>query len=326
MTARDIYDAVGIELNKQKTPALLLEDFNYFINKAITQTTNKFFNVYDVSQQTTDDLRVLKSSAKLTPKRIGESTTDIYECAYEVYLPPDYLHMLGVTCEFQVKQGYSCFVKDRETHRGARRMTADQWPMIITNLYNRPSYKMPYYFLHNVNTQNTLSTNPYRPYNATENPIPLGTGTDFNGQYDTSGSNDTRNLASSISANGEQIKLSNTQKEAAYRYGNSSSVRMEIMYGKDSSVFDLKSVMIHYIKSPQFVVLTEEQIDKTIDTSQIIEFPDYVVYEIINNLLHLIMENNGNPRLQTNIPLSQTIAPAQQQIDMQQVKEQIRNM
>jgi hypothetical protein len=30
------------------------------------------------------------------------------------------------------------------------------------------------------------------------------------------------------------------------------------MYGKDSSVFDLKSVMIHYIKSPQFVVLTEE--------------------------------------------------------------------
>ena len=96
---------------------------------------------------------------------------------------------------------------------------------------------------------------------------------------------------------------------------------MEIMYGKDSSVFDLKSVMIHYIKSPQFVVLTEEQIDKTIDTSQIIEFPDYVVYEIINNLLHLIMENNGNPRLQTNIPLSQTIAPAQQQVEMQQIKE-----
>ena len=88
------------------------------------------------------------------------------------------------------------------------------------------------------------------------------------------------------------------------------------MYGKDSSVFDLKSVMIHCIKSPQFVVLTEEQIDKRIDTSQIIEFPDYVVYEIINNLLHLIMENNGNPRLQTNIPLSQTIAPAQQQIEM----------
>ena len=82
MTARDIYDAVGIELNKQKTPALLLEDFNYFINKAITQTTNKFFNVYDVSQQTTDDLRVLKSSAKLTPKRIGESTTDIYESTH----------------------------------------------------------------------------------------------------------------------------------------------------------------------------------------------------------------------------------------------------
>ena len=31
MTARDIYDAVGIELNKQRTPALLLEDFLMFM-------------------------------------------------------------------------------------------------------------------------------------------------------------------------------------------------------------------------------------------------------------------------------------------------------
>lgn len=56
------------------------------------------------------------------------------------------------------------------------------------------------------------------------------------------------------------------------------------------------------------------------------EFPDYVNYEIINILVGLILENTSNPRLNTNIPLAQTIAPAQTQIQMQQAKEQIKNM
>ena len=47
------------------------------------------------------------------------------------------------------------------------------------------------------------------------------------------------------------------------------------------------------------------------------EFPDYVNYEIINILVGLILENTSNPRLNTNIPLAQTIAPAQAQIQMQ---------
>jgi hypothetical protein len=35
MTARDIWDAMGVELNKVQAPSLLIEDYNYFINKAI---------------------------------------------------------------------------------------------------------------------------------------------------------------------------------------------------------------------------------------------------------------------------------------------------
>ena len=106
----------------------------------------------------------------------------------------------------------------------------------------------------------------------------------------------------------------------------SSSVRLEVRYGKDSSLFSLNSILIDYLKTPQFIVLTEEQIDRTIDTSQVMEFPDYVIFEIINNLVMLILENTSNPRLQTNIPIQQSIAPAQNQIQMQQAKEQIRNM
>lgn len=53
--------------------------------------------------------------------------------------------------------------------------------------------------------------------------------------------------------------------------------------------------------------------DLTIDTSQIMEFPDYVCQEIINELVHLVMENGSDQRLQTHIPVSTSIAqPAQQ--------------
>lgn len=44
--------------------------------------------------------------------------------------------------------------------------------------------------------------------------------------------------------------------------------------------------------------------DLTEDTSQIMEFPDYVCQEIINELVHIVMENGSNPRLQTHIPVS----------------------
>jgi len=43
------------------------------------------------------------------------------------------------------------------------------------------------------------------------------------------------------------------------------------------------------------------------------EFPDYVCQEIINELVNLVMENTADPRLQTHIPVNQSIAgPAQQ--------------
>ena len=89
---------------------------------------------------------------------------------------------------------------------------------------------------------------------------------------------------------------------------------MEIRYGKDNSVFELAKVIIDYIKVPQTIRFTQDQLDSTIDTSQMLEFPDYVCQEIINELAKLLLENAGDPRLQTNLAVNQTIAnPAQQQ-------------
>lgn len=391
MTARDIYDAVGVELNKVKAPAILLEDFNYFLNKSVIQATNKFYNSYDISQQTTDDIRVLKATAELAPIRISDtSTLDLYGAACEAYLPPDYYHILNVICKFVPTTNYKSYKKDVPLYVGARRLVADSWPVLVNNLYNRPSYKMPYYYLHNVNTSdiNLLSTNPYEDKSGvalgvgTDNLLPnmlvtgatkaiysgipagcttivrlqavnggidgnniiltFGSGTKLSTMIDTWNAANTGNRVELISGDLNQIptvnitlsggketktvSLANSEKEAAYRYGNASSVRIELRYGKDVSVFALDKIYVDYIKSPQYIILTEEQIDTTLDKSQMMEFPDYVNYEIINILVGLILENTSNPRLNTNIPLAQTIAPAQAQIQMQQAKEQIKNM
>ena len=64
MTVREFYDNTLIELNKVEAPSLLLEDFNYFANKAVQQYINEVYNRYDINQQSTDDLRALKTSAQ----------------------------------------------------------------------------------------------------------------------------------------------------------------------------------------------------------------------------------------------------------------------
>ena len=104
------------------------------------------------------------------------------------------------------------------------------------------------------------------------------------------------------------------EKTPELRYGNRSKVRMEIRYGKDDTLFTLTKVYIDYLKSPQFIRLTQDQVDEVEDNSQILEFPDYVCQEITNELIKLLMENGSDPRLQTHIPINQSIAnPAQEQ-------------
>lgn len=112
---------------------------------------------------------------------------------------------------------------------------------------------------------------------------------------------------------GDGVTVNAREKLAQYRYGNTSKVRMEIRCG-DDALFELKKVIIDYLKTPQYVKLTRDQIDNVVDTSQIIEFPDYVCQEIINEVVRLVMENASDPRLQTFIPITNTITnPVSQQ-------------
>lgn len=91
------------------------------------------------------------------------------------------------------------------------------------------------------------------------------------------------------------------------RVANTSSVRIEIRFGDDDTVFTPEYAYIDYIKAPMFINLTYDDITSTMDNTRVLEFPDYVCFEIINEFVKLIMENSSDPRLQTHYAINQTI-------------------
>lgn len=318
MTARQVYEGVLIELNKVEAPSLLLEDFNYLFNKAVYQYINTRYNIYDINQQTTDDVRVLKATAILPVKLAANAYTGdgitgdgvtasnaLYGATYEVILPSDYLHILNCVCNYKVKKQFKCYNPDSFVQFSARRLTSDLWSQIINNFYMRPMYKRPYFYIHNVNTNVANPTNPYQ--SATNSGTDITSATTSDGTTTVTGG-----LPKTIKIGSNAVDA--VERSGQIRFGNTSQVRMEIRYGKDTSLFELVNVYIDYLKIPQNIRLTQEQLDLTEDTSQMMEFPDYVCQEIINVLVKLVMENSSDPRLQTHIPVNTTIAnPAQAQ-------------
>ena len=372
MTARQVFEATLIELSKIQAPSLKLYEFNYLFNKAINQYINKVYNVYDINQQTTDDLRVLKATTFLTPHKVelagrasgavkdsaiqntkavtgnqdspeggytGQASSylskahrsiqSLHGATYEVYMPIDYLHMLNCVCIYYVAKQKDCWDAGSYIEIPATRLTADSWSQIITDIYNRPSPMRPYYYIHNLNQQQVLPTDPrtktttgtgleevgidmngiYQVTSASggeweDNDIDAGTAGGTN--IETQNSNFQRTFKLKVGEKEQQVSL--VEKPIALRAGNTSNVRCEIRYGKDDSLFQLVEVQIDYVKCPQFIRLTQEQIDLTEDTSQIMEFPDYVNQEIINELVHLVMERVNDPRLGNNIQMTQSIA------------------
>ena len=112
-----------VELNNTSSPSLLLDDYNYFINKAVDMYINKRYANYDTTQQTTDDLRVLKATAILpvNKKVFSDENTEFHDAKLqelvdlikqdqsfnamaEVILPSDYMHTLNCTCIYKINR------------------------------------------------------------------------------------------------------------------------------------------------------------------------------------------------------------------------------
>ena len=388
MTARTIYEAILIELNKNNAPSLRLHEFNYLFNKSINELVDEFYTNYDINQNATDSLRVLQSEAQLTPHQviikypqgsIDDSTINtnitngipkvitpigqkLKGATYEVYLPEDYLHILNCTCIYYVRYQNKCYDAGDYIEVPATKLTADSWSTIMTDIYNRPSPMKPYYYIHNRNTSADLPTNPVKD-KVFEDKTTVEVGNDLDVYYtytkesegDISSTRSKPNIGfqstiyyskdlehwyldknfteSATISNFDASNVKTVQKEpfsrtinlnkhvvntvekpAYLRHSNPQKVRMEIRYGKDNSVYELVEVRVDYVKSPQFIRLTQDQLDLTTDTSQIMEFPDYICQKIINKLVALLLERSSDPRLATNVQINRTMAsPTQPQ-------------
>ena len=388
MTSKQIYEATAIELSKVQAPALKLYEFNYFFNQAIRQFVNKVYNVYDVNQQTTDDLRVLKATATLHPT-IADSTGNkaidyLRGATYFVDMPDDYLHLLNCICLFDVNKNKECWNAGDVMVVGATKLTADSWSSVVDDVYNQPTKKRPYYYVHNqndidvVNEQVTdknivLPTNRatdalHKGVTMTETALPAAVSSAITDAAGAEGATKEDVLAAALGAttdetikaalNEEASKFTSTttaaqaaaalnavtypvaniqsnfartfnfdankdgniatdgsetfsaiEKPAGSRYANSSRVKVEIRCGRDkSNIFSLSAVQVDYVKAPQFINLTQEQLDSDEDISQIMEFPDYVNQEIVNELVNLVMRKTNDPSLSAHMQMTQSIA------------------
>ena len=281
---------------------MLLEDYNYFINKAVQQYINLVYAKLEIDQQSTDDIRVLKASTILKPVKLYENPSyshlanGMFKSSYYVDLPEDYMHLLNCIVEYKVGvSNFKCYNKGDMVYFAARKLTPDMYTQVLNNAYMRPMYKRPYYYLTNINTANTIVTNP---------------------------SMDTAILDANKENNETPSALVDSNNVPGDRLANPSIVRLELRYGTDDGVFVPNNIYVDYLKSPMYIRLTQEQINSTLDYSQVLEFPDYVCFEIANIFVRLLMENASDPRLQTNIPINNTIAaPAATQAAQQQSQQ-----
>lgn len=295
MTSREFYEAILIELNKLGAPDMLIDEFNYYINKALYQYVNKRYSVYDADQQTTDDLQVLKASTLV----VGDALTQIgktystpkgdnlQEAKFELILPSDYYHILNCVLVYTLQQDYRCYPKDYNIDMPTKRITADKYASILNNAWLKPTYKQPYYL---------INTNPLS----------------IQGDWVNNAKYEEDKVKQAI-----QKKAGNTEAHNAFDDVNGDGLLtsadeysgpiMEIDYGKDSSVFLLTGVNINYLKVPEKVMLTPDQVDMTEDKSQVLQFPEYVCREIVKEAVSLIMLRSGDPALQAHVQVNQAI-------------------
>lgn len=385
MTALQLFRNILLDLKKEDAPELLLEDFNVFINRGISQVYQKSYLNYETNGPTNinkEDLRVLSSKCTLTPTNYS-SNDKLYKNVRFVYLPDDYVNILNCIVEYNVKKKYRNYDVGDTWQIEATRLISDSRAKILNNYYTRPSYRQPYFYIINdakdivypiqddptpvensssqtiidtfvlsastfsntgtitftINSSNTVFTYASTPIELEYQYDNLQSLSDAINDLFGAKSKVIGNLLiidkayttgiTAISTTDTNITISNStkasdsslvEKEAGYRYGNRSRVKMEIRYGIDNSVFELSKLYIDYIRAPQHIVLTNAQVDMVDDTSQLLEFPDSVCYEIQREIVELVMEHDGNQRLATYPSITQTRVNGGNQVQEQKKK------
>ena len=284
MTLKQVYEHTLHDLSIFDQGNLHVDEFNHHANRAVVNTANKIYNLFNLSQQTSDDLQVLKKT--LTVSTIGSDPNELQYISgarYKTSLPADYYHLLNCVVTYTLQSDYKCFSVGDEEVRPAKRLTSDMSARILRDAFHKPNWKRPYYIIKG--TENQI-----------KNDWSVAGPLDPNPEYIV------RAQGSEIGHN--SFVDTDTDTIANVNYGPT----IEINYGSDISVFLISLLEIDYIKVPYYLRLTPSQMEDIADSSPIMEFPDYVCHEIIKEIVKLVLENRQDPRIQTYSPVNETIA------------------
>jgi hypothetical protein len=259
MTDKGCYENTLRELRKVKSASLHLSDYNYWGSKAIQELANERYNIFETTQQLSDDLQALTTSASFTVTSglgglqgawtggytetpVGIVTGQRYGSGfYQFSSPADYWHMLGSHVGVVNLRPHKCYPAGYEISTVSKRLTRDIGNGIINNAYLKPDFKRPYH------------------------------------QF--------------IDGSGGQVKPD------------------LIYFAGDLNQYAIGSVYIDYLKEPRGINLTVAQRDLPLDTSDVMEWPEYVCQEIVKRIVKLVLEASSDPRLNTHIPVNQSIQP-----------------
>ncbi len=275
-SVREIYDYIQVELNKAKAPSITLEDFLYFLNKAVNNYCNIKYNTYNINQQFTDDLKelvrtysisepkikdgndVVMQNNSITPTPVEEipeasSGKDIDYAVVTIKLPDDYYHLLGCSIKYKKTEKPStskrCPYNSIKTNTPykVRRVTTDSLTTTLNNYYYKPKLNSPYFILNN-----------------------------------------------------------ETFTESS---GSKVSTTVEIHVGKIPEIYTVDKVSMVYFVNPKKLSMSEDDLYTDEDNTEKMQFSRYICYEIINILIGLIMINSGNPLVSSVTSFNKTISP-----------------
>jgi hypothetical protein len=258
MTTKESYEYGLMEIRKAKAPSIHLEDWNYWWNKGKQEYCNERYNLFATTQQLTDDLAALTTSAVITLTQTGLTYTGAYTGGsvepsvavstgkkygsdfYRFKTPDNYWHMLGSHVTTFTRIPYKCYPAGSETNYPSKRLTANIANGIMNNSFLRPDFKRPYHSF------------------------------------------------------GDDVTNTSVRPDLFFYVGNMAQ-------------FGISSIYIDYLKEPAVDTLTVQQRDLPVDTSDTIEFPEYVCAEILKRVVKLILEVSSDPRLNTQPLVNKTI-------------------
>ena len=135
-TIREAYVAILTEMVTEDTQKLYLEDFLYYYNKAISEYMKKRYELFEVTQQLTDDLRVWKAEFMGSSNKVSIDN-DI----------KDYRHLLN--CIVGVGINYPDVKCDQKVGKPVRykasRMTSNIKAGLLNNEYLKATFYRPYF-------------------------------------------------------------------------------------------------------------------------------------------------------------------------------------